>query len=101
MLWAAFFATGDAAYVSRIAGLLAGWLPEAQLQALLPVAARDEEAAQRAMAGVLAGTAQASLAANAREFEEVHAALQAYADSRDGIGSALAARILAGLAAGQ
>lgn len=97
MLWAAFFATGDGAYVTRIAGLLAGWLPEAQLQALLPVAARDEVSAQRAMAGVLAGTAQLSLAANAAEFAEVRAALAAYADSRDGLGSALAAKVLAGL----
>ncbi|MCR6630732.1 MAG: hypothetical protein NVV74_12170 [Magnetospirillum sp.] len=98
MLWAAFFATGDGAYVARIASLLAGWMPEAQLQALLPVAARDEATAQRAMAGVLAEAAQWSLAANAREYVEVRDALGAYAASRDGLGPAMAAKILAGTA---
>lgn len=98
MLWAAFFATGDAAYVTGIATLLDGWMPEAQLQPLLAVAARDEAAAKRAMAGVLAEAARWSLAANAREFAEVRAALTAHAARRDGLGAALAAKILAGLA---
>ena len=97
MLWAAFFATGDGAYVGRIAGLLDGWMPEAQLQPLLAVAARDEEAARRAMAGVLAGAAQWSLAANAREFTEVRTALAEHAARRDGLGSAIAAKVLAGV----
>lgn len=98
MLWAAFFATGDAAYVGRIAGLLDGWMPESQMQPLLAVAARDEAAAKRAMAGVLAETAQWSLAAHARDFTEVRTALAAHAARRDGLGSALAAKILAGVA---
>ncbi|MBX9635651.1 MAG: hypothetical protein K2X44_11775 [Magnetospirillum sp.] len=97
MLWAAFFATGDGEYVARIAGLMAGWMPEAQLQPLLAVAARDEDSAQRAMAGVLADAAQASLAVNARDLAEVKVALEAYAARQDGLGSALAARILAGI----
>lgn len=98
MLWAAFFATGDRAYVDRIAGLLDGWMPEAQLQPLLAVAARDEAAARRAMAGVLAEAAQWSLTANAREFVEVRTALAVHAARRDGLGAALAAKILAGMA---
>lgn len=97
MLWAAFFATGDGEYVARIAGLLAGWMPEAQLLPLLAVAARDEAVAQRAMAGVLAGAAQASLAVNARDLPEVRAALEAYAARQDGLSSAMAARIVAGV----
>lgn len=97
MLWAAFFATGDCEYVTRIAGLLAGWMPEAQLQPLLAVAAGDEAVAQRAMAGVLAGSAEASLAVNARDLPEVRAALATYAARQDGLASALAARILAGI----
>lgn len=96
MLWAAFFATGDDGYVSRIAGLMSGWLPEAKLHELLAVAADDEEAARAAMAGVLATSAQLSLTALAREFPEVRAALSAHADLRDGLASAMAARILAG-----
>ncbi|MBC7906291.1 MAG: hypothetical protein H7Y60_06025 [Rhodospirillaceae bacterium] len=96
MLWAAFFATGDASYVTRIAGLLAGWMPEPQLQPLLAVAARDEAVAQRAMAGVLAGAAQVSLAVNARDLVEVREALEAFAARQDGLSSAMAARILAG-----
>lgn len=99
MLWAAFFATGDADYVGGVARLLDGWMPEAQLQPLLAVAARDEEAAKRAMAGVLADSAQWSLAANARDFAEVRTALAAAAARRDGLGAALAAKILAGVAA--
>lgn len=98
MLWAAFFATGDSAYVGRIAGLLDGWMPESQMQPLLAVAARDEVAAKRAMAGVLAETAQWSLSAHARDFTEVRTALAAHAARRDGLGSALAAKILAGVA---
>lgn len=98
MLWAAFFATGDADYVAGIARLLDGWMPEAQLQTLLAVAAREEEAARRAMAGVLAGAAQWSLAANARDYAEVRTALAAAAARRDGLGAALAAKILAGMA---
>lgn len=98
MLWAAFFATGEAEYVGRIAVLLDGWMPEAQLQPLLAVAARDETSAQRAMAGVLADAAQWSLAANARDFVEVRTALAAHAARCEGLGSALAARILAGIA---
>lgn len=98
MLWAAFFATGDADYVAGISRLLDGWMPEAQLQPLLAVAARDEAAAKRAMAGVLADSAQWSLAANARDFAEVRTALAAHAARRDGLGAALAAKILAGLA---
>lgn len=97
MLWAAFFATGDAAYVERVARLLDGWMPEAQLQPLLAVAARDEAAARRAMAGVLAQAAQWSLAANAREFVEVRTALATAAARRDGLGAALAAKVLAGV----
>lgn len=97
MLWAAFFATGDVAYVNRIAGLLAGWMPEAQLQPLLAVAARDEAVAQRAMAGVLAGAAQLSLSVNARDLVEVRNALEAFAARQDGLSSAMAARILAGI----
>lgn len=96
MLWAAFFATGDGDYVASIASLLDGWMPEAQLQPLLAVAARDEEAAKRAMAGVLAGSAQWSLNANARDYVEVRTALAAAAARRDGLGAALAAKILAG-----
>ncbi len=98
MLWAAFFATGDGAYVGRIAGLLDGWMPESQMQPLLAVAARDEAAAKRAMAGVLAETAQWSLSAHARDFTEIRTALAAHAARRDGLGSALAAKILAGVA---
>jgi hypothetical protein len=98
MLWAAFFATGDADYVAGIARLLDGWMPEAQLQPLLAVAARDEEAAKRAMAGVLAGAAQWSLAANACHYVEVRTALAATAARRDGLGAALAAKILASAA---
>lgn len=96
MLWAAFFATGDGGYVRRIAELLDGWMPEGQMQPLLAVAARDEDAAKRAMAGVLAAAAQGSLAAHAREFSEVRTALAAAASRRDGLGAALAAKILAG-----
>lgn len=98
MLWAAFFATGDGVYVRRIAQLLDGWMPEGQMQPLLAVAARDEDAARRAMAAVLAAAAQGSLAAAAREFVEVRSALAAAASRRDGLGSALAAKILAGAA---
>ncbi|HLO75147.1 MAG TPA: hypothetical protein VK196_01665 [Magnetospirillum sp.] len=97
MLWAAFFATGEPVYVARIAGLLDGWMPESQLQPLLAVAARDEDSARRAMAGVLADAAQWSLAANARDLIEVRTALAAHAARRDGLGAALAAKILAGL----
>lgn len=97
MLWAAFFATGNVVYVRRIAQLLGGWMPEPQLQELLPLAARDEGTARRAMAGVLAGAAQWSLDANAHDYPEVQAALAEYADFRDGLGSALAAKILAGV----
>lgn len=97
MLWAAFFATGDVDYITAIARLLEGWMPEAQLQPLLAVAARDEGSARRAMAGVLADSAQWSLAANAREFVEVRTALAAHAARHEGLGSALAAKILAGL----
>lgn len=99
MLWAAFFATGDADYVAGIVRLLDGWMPEAQLQPLLAVAARDEETARRAMAGVLAGSAQWSLAANARDYAEVRTALAAAAGRHDGLGAALAAKVLAGVAA--
>lgn len=95
MLWAAFFATGDGDYVTRIAELLNGWMPERQLQGLLEVAARDEEVGKRAMAGVLASAAEWSLAANAQDVAEVRAVLTAYADRQDGLGSAMAARILA------
>lgn len=98
MLWAAFFATGDTAHVGRIARLLAGWLPEPKLHELLAVAATDAGAAEQAMAGVLASAAQISLAAQVREVAEARAVLAAYADSRDGLGSALAAKILAGAA---
>lgn len=98
MLWAAFFATGDGDYVSGIARLLAGWMPESRLQEVLAVAAGDEMAAQQAMAGVLATAAQGSLSIQAREIAEVRVALSAYADARDGLGSALAAKILAGSA---
>lgn len=98
MMWAAFFATGDGGYITRIAGLMAGWLPDAKLNDLLAVAADDENAAQAAMTGVLAASAQLSLTALARELPEVRGALSAYADRRDGLASAMAARILAGTA---
>lgn len=97
MLWAAFFATGDAEYLARIAELLAGWMPEAQLKPLLAVAGKDEAAAQKAMPAVLAEAALLSLAANVRDIEEVRDALVAHALKQDGIGSALAARIVAGV----
>lgn len=97
MLWAAFFATGDVDYIGRVAGLLAGWLPDVRLQQLLAVAATDETAAQAAMAGVLATSAQASLSALVREIPEVRDTLAIRAERQDGLVSALAARILAGM----
>lgn len=95
MLWAAFFASGDADYVDRIVHLLAGWLPEPQLEGLLGVAARDEAAARAAMAGVLANAAELSLAVNLRDVPAIKAALASFAERRQGMGSARAARILA------
>lgn len=97
MLWAAFFATGDADYLARIAELLAGWMPQAQLKPLLAVAGKDEAAAAKAMPAVLAEAALLSLAANVRDVEEVRDALVVHALKQDGIGSALAARIVAGV----
>ncbi len=97
MLWAAFFATGDAEYLARIAGMLAGWMPQSQLQPLLAVAAKDAAAAAKAMPAVLAEAALLSLAANVRDIEPVRDALVAHALKQDGIGSALAARIVAGV----
>lgn len=97
MLWASFFATGAAAYVERIAGLLAGWMAEAELQALLAVAAKDESVRERALGGVLANAALWSLTVNARDIPEVRAALETYAGRADGLGSAMAARIIAGI----
>jgi hypothetical protein len=97
MLWAAFFATGDADYLTRIAELLAGWMPEAQLKPLLAVAAKDQDAASKAMPAVVAEAALLSLAANVRDVEEVRDALIAHALKQDGLGSALAARIVAGV----
>jgi hypothetical protein len=97
MLWAAFFATGAASYVERIAQLLGGWMHEAELQALLAVAAKDESVREKALGGVLANAALWSLTVNARDLPEVKVALDAYAQRADGLGSALAARILAGI----
>lgn len=97
MLWASFFATGDAAYVEAIGRLLGGWMLEPELQALLAVAAKDESVRERALGGVLANAALWSLTVNARDIPEVKAALQAYANRADGLGSAMAARIIAGI----
>lgn len=97
MLWASFFATGQATYVERIAGLLAGWLPAPELQALLAVAGRDASVREKALAGVLADAALWSLTVNARDMAEVNQALAAFAAKACGLASAMAARILAGL----
>lgn len=97
MLWAAFFATGEAGYVERIAQMLGGWMHEPELQALLAVAAKDESVRETALGGVLANAALWSLTVNARDIPEVKAALDSYARRADGLGSALAARISAGL----
>lgn len=97
MLWASFFATGEPAYVERIARLLSGWMLEPELQALLAVAAKDESVRERALGGVLANAALWSLTVNARDIPEVRTALEAYAARADGLGSAMAARIIAGL----
>ncbi|GEM_PF-2337106 len=97
MLWMSYFATGDSAYVRRIAGLLAGWLHQPELRTLLSVAGRDPSVRDKALAGILADTALRSLTVNARDLPEVHHALGAFADSLNGLAAALAARILAGL----
>lgn len=97
MLWAAFFATGEIAYVDRVTALLSGWMPQSQLDNLLAVAARDEPSAKRAMAGVLAGAAQWSLTANGAEFPEIRDAIAVYAARCNGLASAMAAKILAEL----
>jgi hypothetical protein len=101
MLWAAFFASGEVAYVDRISSLLSGWMPQSQLDQLLAVAARDEPSAKRAMAGVLAGAAQWSLTANGAEFTEVRDAVAVYAARCNGLASAMAAKILAELMGSQ
>lgn len=97
MLWASFFATGDAVFVERIARLLDGWMLEPELQALLAVAAKDESVRERALGGVLANAALWSLTVNARDIPEIRAALQGFAGRADGLGAAMAARILAGI----
>lgn len=97
MLWAAFFATGETRYVERIAQMLGGWMLEPELQALLAVAAKDESVREKALGGVLANAALWSLTVNARDIPEVKTALDVYARCADGLGSAMAARILAGI----
>lgn len=95
MLWAAFLATGDADYVIAVAHLLGGWLPEPQLQPLLAKAAGDEGVARIAMAAVLAKAAMALLGAELRAIPEIRDILIRYAATNDGLGSALASRLLA------
>jgi hypothetical protein len=97
MLWAAFFASGRTEYIDKIAGLLAGWLLQPELQALLNVAAQDESVREKALAGVLADAALWSLTVNARDHDRVHDALSAFAGRMDGLACAMAARILAGI----
>ncbi len=99
MLWVSFFATGDTRFVDHIADLLAGWLQQPELQALLAVAARDPSVQERALAGILADNALWSLTINARDMPEIRHALSAYAGRLDGLAAAMAARILAGITA--
>lgn len=98
MLWASFFATGNALYLDRITHLLAGWLPEAPLQALLERAASEPAIQQQALDGLLARAAELTLTAQARTASQpVQDALNRKAVAQDGLAAALAARILAGL----
>ncbi|OAN48716.1 hypothetical protein [Magnetospirillum moscoviense] len=97
MLWAAFFATGQTGYVERIAGLLAGWMLQPELQALLAVAGRDPSVQERALAGILADSALWSLTVNGRDVPEVRQVLEGIAARQDGLTGAMAARILAGI----
>ncbi|CAA7614195.1 hypothetical protein [Magnetospirillum sp. UT-4] len=97
MLWMAFLATGDTRYVERVAGLLAGWMPEPELQALLAVAGRDDSVREKAMAGVLANAALVGLTVNARDMDDVRSALEGFAARSEGLAAALASRVLAGI----
>lgn len=99
MLWVSFFATGADFYLDRIAALLDGWLAESQLQALLVRAAAEPSTQALALAGLLARAAQVTLGAHGRDCPPVHAALSRRAAAMDGLGAALAARILAGFQA--
>lgn len=97
MLWASFFATGVTGYLDQVVALLEGWLPDSQLQSLLTRARDEDEARPRAMAGLLAKAALATLAAHGGDCPPVVEVLSRRAALADGLGAAMAARLLAGL----
>ncbi|OJX79248.1 hypothetical protein [Magnetospirillum sp. 64-120] len=97
MLWMSFFATAEAEYLDRVVALLAGWLPDPQLQALVGRAASEAAVQQQAMAGLLAKAAQMTLEMQAADCPPVQEALSRRAQARDGLAAAMAARLLAQL----
>ncbi|MBI2239928.1 MAG: hypothetical protein HYU59_03885 [Magnetospirillum gryphiswaldense] len=97
MLWMSFFATAETEYLDRVVALLAGWLPDPQLQSLVGRAASDAAVQQQAMAGLLAKAAQVTLEMQAADCPPVQEALSRRAQAQDGLAAAMAARLLAQL----
>jgi len=102
MMWAAFYASGDKAFVEKIARLLQGWMPRDQLKTRLaylrPRAEIQEGPERNEMRALLtAQAAAASLRANARSHRPVFEVLDNLSLDRNTRAGQVAKQILQSL----
>ena len=95
MMWAGFFATGEGAYVERIAEKSEAYVSQDQIRVLGQTAKDDPQAKNLLLNAIIAQAAVWSLTSNAANYPEVRSALVNLVQHHQGKAAVMAAAILA------